>query len=419
MVRVPASITATLEAFGMPPPRRRGLSDRRSEKGHVADRRRIRLHDLLLSAALLASGCAVGSDRAAIRGPVDPAATSETRALFLNLRDLAPSRTLFGHQNTLAYGYGWTGEPDRSDVKDVTGAYPAVYGWDVMDIFARDGSYDGARADRLRRYILQGYARGGVITMSWHMPNPVTKTDAWDVKTRAVARILPGGDTHVAFVSQLDIAARFFASLRAPDGTMVPVVFRPYHEHTGSWFWWGRDHSTVAEYVALWRMTIDRMRAAGLHNLLYAYSTDVFENEAEYLERYPGDDMIDVMGFDDYHGIKSRETLPRFENRLKLLVTTARAHGKIPAVTETGLEAIPDPDWWTDVLGRGLNADPVGAGVAWVLVWRNANPANDRKDHYYAPYRGHPSAPDFVRFTRDPRILLEDELPDLYRRKRR
>lgn len=371
-----------------------------------------------LLCCLLASACATMPPPAvtARGGPVDPAATAQTRALFANLRALAPTRTLFGHQNTLAYGHDWTGVPGRSDVKDVAGAYPAVYGWDVMDLFAAgDGvTYDPVRADQLRRYILDGYARGGVITMSWHMRNPTTKGDAWDVSRRVVERILPGGPDHARFVAQLDIAARFFASLRAPDGTLVPVIFRPYHEHSGSWFWWGRDHATVADYVALWRMTVERMRGVdGVHNLLFAYSTDVFDTPDAYLERYPGDDVIDVLGFDDYHGIETRETLPRFVARVKTVVALARARGKIPAVTETGLEKLPNPVWWTDILGRGLDAAP---GAAWVLVWRNADHVREKREHFYAPYPGQASAADFVAFARKPQILLEDELPDLYDR---
>lgn len=374
---------------------------------------------LAAGAGLAVAGCATTPARRMLAGgPTDAQATAETRALFDGLRRLAPTRTLFGHQNTLSYGYRWTGETGRSDVRDVAGAYPAVYGWDVMDIFAGGSAatrYDVVKADRLRRWILEGYARGGVVTLCWHMPNPVAGTDAWDVKTPAVARILPGGDHHAAFMARLDIAADFFASLRAPDGTLVPIIFRPWHEHTGSWFWWGRDHASVAQFVALWRLTVERMRARGLHNLLYAYSTDVFESRQEYLERYPGDDVIDVLGFDDYHGIKSRDTLPRFEGRVRTVVRLADERGKIAAVTETGLEAIPNPIWWTDILGRGLAAAP---GAAWVLVWRNANPARDRKEHFYAPYPGQASAADFVRFANDPRILLENELPDLYGRRR-
>lgn len=372
--------------------------------------------------ALLSAGCTTLSTpeaRSAASGPIDRQSTRETRALFAGLRALRPDQTLFGHQNDLAYGYGWTGEPGRSDVKSVAGAYPAVYGWDVMDIFAKGPGplrLDPVRADQLRRWILEGYARGGVITLSWHMPNPVSHTDAWDVKTPAMARVLPGGDHHAALLADLDIAADFFASLRAPDGTLVPVIFRPWHELSGSWFWWGKDLCSPAQSIALWRMTIDRMRARGVHNLLYAYSTDVFESAPEYLERYPGDDVIDVLGFDDYHGIESHETLPRFVQRVRTVVDLANRRRKIAAVTETGLEAIPNPRWWTDVLGRGLADAP---GAAWVLVWRNANPATDRKDHFYAPYRGQKSAADFVAFTRgrNPSILLEDDLPDLYGRR--
>jgi mannan endo-1,4-beta-mannosidase len=50
-----------------------------------------------------------------------------------------------------------------------------------------------------------------------------------------------------------------------------------------------------------------------------------------------------------------------------------------------------------------------------VLVWRNANYERERRHHFYAPYPGHPSAPDFVRLRDDPLMLFEDELPDLYR----
>ena len=58
----------------------------------------------------------------------------------------------------------------------------------------------------------------------------------------------------------------------------------------------------------------------------------------------------------------------------------------------------------------------MGRRIAWVLVWRNANARSDLKDHFFAPYAGHASVPDFVRFRNDPQVLFEDELPDLYSR---
>jgi len=48
------------------------------------------------------------------------------------------------------------------------------------------------------------------------------------------------------------------------------------------------------------------------------------------------------------------------------------------------------------------------------LVWRNSNETVDRKDHFYAPYPGHPAAADFILFKNDPLILFADGLPNLY-----
>lgn len=55
----------------------------------------------------------------------------------------------------------------------------------------------------------------------------------------------------------------------------VPVLFRPWHEHTGSWFWWGEKLCTPEEYKALWHMTVDILRSDGVDNALYAYSPAV------------------------------------------------------------------------------------------------------------------------------------------------
>jgi len=63
--------------------------------------------------------------------PIDTNATDETKTLYRNLHALAGNYTLFGHQDALAYGYKWWAEPGRCDVKEVCGAYPSVFGWDV------------------------------------------------------------------------------------------------------------------------------------------------------------------------------------------------------------------------------------------------------------------------------------------------
>ena len=332
------------------------------------------------------------------------------------MRALAQRGVMFGHQNTLAYGYNWHDEANRSDVKDVVGDYPAVYGWDVMDIFAhgRPGVFDDNGAAKLRGYVQQAHGRGGVSTFSWHLPNLANDTDAWNT-TPAVSRIIPGGDLHEKYKARLDLVARFFSTLKDTDGKPIPVWFRPFHEHTGAWFWWGKPNANAADYIALWRFTVAYLRdVSGVHNVLYAYSTDVFDDPAQYFEYYPGDAWVDMLGFDDYHSIEGTQTRGILVRRLRSIVKWAADRGKIAALTETGREALPEPDWWTHVLLPGLKSKGV-RGLSYVLVWRNADAGNgDRKEHFYAPYAGQKSADDFRRFYADPVTLFEHDLPALY-----
>jgi mannan endo-1,4-beta-mannosidase len=139
--------------------------------------------------------------------PVDAHATAETRALFANLRRLAGTQIMFGHQDDLAYGHDWFAQPGaapagarapaRSDVKDVAGAYPAVYGWELGNLErGMPADLDGVDFARMRDWIVEGYRRGGVITLSWHMMNPATGGSAWDTAGAPLATILPGGANH-------------------------------------------------------------------------------------------------------------------------------------------------------------------------------------------------------------------------------
>lgn len=352
----------------------------------------------------------------------DQHATAQTKALFSSLDAIRQEHVLFGHQDDLAYGYNWINEPGRSDVLETAGSYPAVYGWELGDLeLGNEENLDGVNFENMKEWIRDGYSRGGVITIGWHMNNPATGGNAWDTEGNAVTSVLPGGEHHEKFRGWLDIFADFVSDLTVTNesgGTeQVPVIFRPFHEMTGSWFWWGRDFATAGEFAELWQFTVDYLKdEKDLHNLLYSYSTDVFDSEEDYLERYPGDEYVDVIGFDDYHSIRSVDTQEQFTSRLRMLVDIAEKRDKIPAMTETGFETIPEPDWWTETLLAGINKDQTTRKIAYVLVWRNANNENDRPDHYYAPYPGHPSENDFKKFREHPLILFEDDLPDLYLR---
>ncbi len=190
--------------------------------------------------------------------PADPQATKETVNLYGNLKKLAGSGIMFGHQDDLAYGVGWKYTPGKSDVKEVTGDYPAVYGWDLGGIeLDNANNLDGIPFKKMRQFIQEGYERGGVITISWHARSPLGKEKgAWDTTHGTVTSILPGGDQHTLYKDWLDKVAAFLLSLKGKKGELIPVLFRPYHELTGNWFWWCRNACTDFEFKTLWRFTM-------------------------------------------------------------------------------------------------------------------------------------------------------------------
>jgi mannan endo-1,4-beta-mannosidase len=204
-------------------------------------------------------------------------------------------------------------------------------------------------------------------------------------------------------------------SIKGKRGESVPVIFRPYHEFDGNWFWWGAGHCTKEEFVSLWRFTVSYLRdSIHVHNVLYAFSPDnQFNSESEFLSRYPGDEWVDMVGMDDY-GDMGRDgySLERASRKLKIISDYAKKTGKLAAFTETGLESIPNATWWTEVLLKVMRSSDLE--LAYVLVWRN-----DTKSptHYYAPFPGHePSIPDFVKFFNHPYTLFETDLRDIYKK---
>lgn len=338
--------------------------------------------------------------------------TAETQNLLKNLKLISQKGFMFGHQDDPLYGIGWNGDSARSDVKSVVGDYPAAMGFDIGHIeLSGDRSLDNVWFDRIRQEIINQYNRGGMSTVSWHLDNPLTGGNSWDVKTKGVvASILPNGEQHEKFLGWLDIVANFFNSLTTENGIKVPVLFRPWHEHTGSWFWWGKDLCTADEYKQLWIMTHDYLAEQGVDNLLYAYSPDSQGPGEIYMERYPGDEYVDVLGFDCYHR-NNVEGIESYQHSLNTILAFMTEEGKKRnkpiALTETGLESIPIADWWTKVLFSVLDRYP----VSYVLVWRNAH---DIPNHYYAPYPGQVSANDFVKFYENSKTLFCNNIRNLY-----
>lgn len=339
----------------------------------------------------------------------DPMATPMAVALYRNLNDLATDHVLLGHQDALAYGMGWKGEVFRTDINDVLGDHPAVFGWDLGHL-GDEENIDGVPFEDMLKWAIAAYEKGGISTFSWHMRNYAIGGSSWD-RDSCVEACLPGGEVHELYLEKLNLAADFFASLKNEKGELIPVIFRPFHEMTGSWFWWGKGNCSARQYTELFRFTIDYLRNVhNLHQLIIAYSPDKFLTADQYMEFYPGDDYVDVMALDDYQGFRSRESSVQTVNRLVIMDSLSTSHNKLMAVSETGLETIPNEKWFTEVVLSTLNANASTRQVAWILFWRNGRP-----DHFYAPYPGHASAPDFMEFMNHELMLSLSELPDLYK----
>ncbi len=346
---------------------------------------------------------------------VDQNATAETRALFYNLMELSKSHTLFGHQHATEYGHGWYGEADRSDVKSVTGSHPAVIGVDIMGFSGQSPeAIEKARA-AVRKTVVDTYNRGGVVTVAWHFSNPVSGGGFYwkdSVSLPAVKYLIPGGAAHEQYKEILRSVGEWANNTKGADGKIIPMIFRPFHEFDGGWFWWGKPHATRDEFISLWRFTVSYLRdSLGVHSFLYAFSPDNrFRTEEEFLERYPGDEWVDMVGVDNY-GDMGRDgyRLEAAARKLKIVSDYAVKKGKLAAFTETGLESIPNNNWWTEVLLKVMKTGNMR--LSYVLVWRNDQ---NSPTHYYAPFPGHSSVPDFMKFYNDPYTLFEKDLPNMY-----
>ncbi|NCD70942.1 glycoside hydrolase family 26 protein [Mucilaginibacter agri] len=350
------------------------------------------------------SFCALNS-RAQVVEPSDHKATKETRNLYNNMQQLVSSGVMFGHHDDTAYGVNWRLQPDSSDVKAVTGSYPAVYGWDLAKL-EHDSTTDinGIPFEAQRKLVIEAYQRGGINTFCWHMDNPVNDKTAWDTTSNSVKQLLPGGEFHDKYEDYLKKMAAYIKTLKGEDGKDIPILFRPFHELTGGWFWWGNKTTDPQDFVALWQFTIDFLRKKQkLHNLLVVYSTADFISTREFMDRYPGDDYVDFVGFDIYCN-GNAWYVQQLDEQLSMLQQVAAEHHKVACIPETGYEGIPDANWWTNILLPQL----AKYKLSYVMAWRNAT-----NKHFFAPYPGQKSAADFVKFYSSPNVIFQNNLTPL------
>lgn len=391
---------------------------------------------------------------------VDKNATKDVKAIYAYLQAMGASESvIYGHQNDTWHKAG-SGELSNSDTKDVTNSISGVVGIDTLSLTGNEYSAKRFNSEigtttfpQTAEGNVQAAAaltnitinEGAIITLSAHMPNfaNVKEVETYNEQTDptyakydfsgytpnvltgdVMNQILPGGQYHEKYNAYLDMIAAY------ADGINGPVLFRPFHENTGSWFWWGAAFCDATTYKNVWKYTVEYLRDdKDVHNLLYVYGPGSEAADVEeYGERYPGDNYVDMIGFDIYNEMPGENNeatwFVQFKQALKIVEDFGAAHGKLIAVTETGIKnetqkgenqtallksGNAHKDWYNAVLNTVADSD-----ASFFLLWANFG----EKDGFYTPYVkevkddgvlfGHEMLDDFISFYNDGRSVLAE-----------
>lgn len=382
----------------------------------------------------------------------------------------ATDHVIFGMQNEL-WSKSGTAPDSRngltgSDVEDITGSNAGIIGMDTLSLTGAEFSavkYNSGFAMRNGLPVIDidglgaaaanvkaaaeaanlAISRGALVTLSSHMPNFVQVSEtsgyrperdpsyakydfagssAWDQDNDCALQILPEGACNEKFNAYLDMIADYAGQVNGP------ILFRPFHEGTGGWFWWGAADCDAAVYRRLFRYTVEYLRdTKQIHNLIYVYSTNgdsMQGSAAAYEERYPGDNYVDVIGFDMYYMDSGEDSGPwfsRFEAEVSAAKQFAAQHDKIFAVTETGtMRMVPAAGDVATALSRSGNSEKQwfekvlnvlsDSGACYFLTWSN----NEEMSH--VPYikavnddgslYGHEMTDGFMDFFNDRRSVF-------------
>lgn len=321
---------------------------------------------IISAMCFIASGFALDKNYGlnVVSTPVNPNATKETKALMSYLASNYGKKTLSGQMDLT-----WAPQIDMlSRVYNDTGKYPAIMGYDFL------GSNYGA--EQVKEAI-EWAKKGGIVTFCWHWkvkgPNGKSnfstaaankeegtdfvipydyKTDTIDTETKTSAR---GPYDWAKLVKDMDKVADRLKTLQDAG---IPVLWRPFHEASGGWFWWGASGKTKVEraaaYKALYIFMFDYYtNVKGLNNLIWVWNGQ----DADW---YPGDDYVDIIGTDIYD--KPQDYSSKIAQWLKCVNYSddPEEAPKMVALTETG--DIPSPE--------KMQSD--GAYWSYFMVWNDA-----------------------------------------------
>ncbi|MFD2825711.1 glycosyl hydrolase [Leeuwenhoekiella polynyae] len=292
--------------------------------------------------------------------PVNAYATPEAKQILAYIASLG--------DNILSGQHSYNEEPEKfyKLAYEITGNYPAVWGTDFYWNSQKDPG------ERIVKNAIQKHEEGALVTLMWHVGRPTDKPPySWSESVQNEFSdenweqvLTPNTALHLRWLKQVDHVASYLKKL---EESGVPVLWRPYHEMNGVWFWWGNNPEA---YKKLWKILYNRLAEYHqLNNLIWVWNANAprdipFDEAFAYEDFYPGAEYVDILATDVYHyDYEQRD----YEALLKL------AAGKPIALGEVG--ELPKPNI--------LQKQPKWS---WFMVWSNwletANTVNRVKEIY-------------------------------------
>jgi len=293
--------------------------------------------------------------------------STEAKNVLMYLESVSGKLMLSGQEEGNSNGLN----TEMNYIKKITGKFPAVRGFDVRtDV-----------PDPIEEAIKSWNGRHQLITFSWHMGAPPLEDSYPNSKKQvSISDVLKAGTPeNENFISKLDDMAERLAVLKVHK---VPVLWRPFHEMNGAWFWWGPKKDSGndgAQFVKLWRFMFDYFyRVKKLDNLIWVWGGS-YEVDSSF---YPGDKYVDIVGTDTYHHLNHKRWATEFE------ILSALAPRKLVALTEN--DRIPYPE----------ESKKMNTNWIWFLTWHTKWLRENLEE-------------DLIKIYNHPGVVTADEMPDL------
>lgn len=281
---------------------------------------------------------------------VNKNSTANTKKLYSFLKDSYGKYVITGQQCD-----GGINGNEFKAIKNLTGDYPALLGLDMMD-YTPSRTALGASSSAVEKAI-EFANKGGIVTFCWHWNAPTeylnstaNSPDGWwgGFYTQSskfdIAKVMNGQDAKGKKLLDRDIK-EIAKQLKRLEKAGVPVIWRPLHEGSGGWFWWGAKGSDA--YKKLWKYLYKELtNTYGCNNLIWVYN-------GQSADWYPGDEYVDIVGEDIYPRNHVYDPqVSRFRQAINYGSKT-----KITALTENG--CIFDID----------SAVSINALWSWFMTW--------------------------------------------------